>query len=96
MVLVRRKRVSGSNDWHWKGRNVADNLSHDRDKLSGHRKAVREHVQKWHKYSEHYEKEGALKTIRNAQSHIARIKSKHPTLRQDQDRADTWSPGESL
>lgn len=53
-------------------------------------------MQKWQRYSEPYEKQGALKTIQNAQSHIARIKLKHPTLRQDDDRADTWSPGASL
>ena len=75
---------------------MADNLSNDRDKLAGHRRAVREHVQKWHRYKESYEKDGALKTIRNAQTHIAKIKSKHPSLRQDQDRADNWGPGDSL
>ena len=75
---------------------MADNLPQAKDKLAGQRRAVREHVKKWREFNEPYEKNTALKTIQNAQSHIAKIKSDHASLKHDNDKADTWRPGDSL
>lgn len=75
---------------------MAENLAQARQKLDGQRKAVRAHVKKWQEHKEPYEKNVAWKTIQNAQGHIAKIKSDHPTLKNDNDRADSWRPGESI
>jgi len=75
---------------------MADNLSRAREKLDGQRRAVREHVDKWRRYTEAYEKTGALKTIQNAQRHIQKIKSDFPTLRNDNKPEDTWKAGDRL
>ncbi|TDO68419.1 hypothetical protein EV651_102340 [Kribbella sp. VKM Ac-2571] len=75
---------------------MADNLARAREKLDGQRRAVREHVEKWQRYVEAYEKNGALKTIQNAQRHIQKIKSDYPTLRNDNRSEDAWRPGDRL
>jgi hypothetical protein len=75
---------------------MADNLSRAREKLDGQRRAVREHVDKWNRYVESYEKDGALKTIANAQGHIQKIKSDYPTLKNDARPEDNWRPGDRL
>ena len=75
---------------------MADNLSRAREKLDGQRKAVREHVDKWRRYVQPYEKTGALKTIENAQRHIQKIKADFPTLKSDNKTEDTWRPGDRL
>lgn len=75
---------------------MADNLARAREKLDGQRRAVREHVEKWNRYTEEYEKAGALKTIENAQGHIQKIKSDFPTLNNDNQKEDTWRPGDRL
>ncbi|WP_146082398.1 hypothetical protein [Rathayibacter sp. AY1C5] len=69
---------------------MADNLSQARAKLDGQRRAVREHIEKWKKYPEPYEKEGAWKTIQNAQSHIKKIRESHSALAASFE--DTWRP----
>lgn len=69
---------------------MADNTSGAKDELKGQRRAVREHVEKYKKYPDKRDKDFALKTIGNARSHIARLKSKHPSL--DSSWEDTWRP----
>lgn len=71
---------------------MADNLSRAREKLEGQRAAVREHIEKWRRYQEPYEKTTALKTIQNAQSHIAKIKDSYSTLKNNNKPEDTWKP----
>lgn len=75
---------------------MADNLARARAKLDGQRKAVREHVEKWRRYSEPYEKDGGWKTVQNAQRHIQKIKDDFPTLRDDSRAEDSWKPGDRL
>ena len=71
---------------------MADNTARARQELQGQRRAVSEHVDKYQKYNQSYEKEFALKTIRNAQQQIARLKSSHPSLSRDSSWEDTWRP----
>lgn len=71
---------------------MADNTANAKIKLASQRKAVAEHIEKWRKYSEPYDKTFALKTIANAQGHIKKIKDDHPSLRQDNQPEDTWTP----
>jgi len=65
-------------------------MSDDKVKLKGQRAAIKEHIEKYNKYEIDHEKEFALKTIRNAQSQIKKILSKHPHW--ESDPLDTWSP----
>ena len=71
---------------------MADNTAKARKELAGMRKAVADHIEKYQRYVEPYEKQGALKTVQRVQGDIARLKSKHPSLKDDSDRVDTWRP----
>lgn len=62
---------------------MADNAARARDELYGQRRAIREHVDKYRRYTEKYEKDFALKTIRNAQVQISKLKSRHSSLSRD-------------
>ena len=57
--------------------------------VEGHRKAIREHIEKYKKYAIDHEKAFALKTIQNAQKQIADIKKK---MRFADSFEDTWKP----
>lgn len=72
---------------------MTDNTAQARKKLDGQRSSVRDASRKWHRYTEAHEKETQWKTIQNAQGHIAKLKSAHPTLN-SRDAADTWRPGD--
>lgn len=71
---------------------MADNTARARQQLEGHRKAVKEHIEKWREYPDPKDKEFALKTIANAQKQIAKLKDAHPSLRSNDDGADSWRP----
>lgn len=71
---------------------MADNTANARDKLKSQRSTVATHIQKWRDHKEAYEKTFALKTIANAQKHIAKIKGDHPSLKHDNAPEDTWQP----
>lgn len=71
---------------------MADNAARARDQLNGHRRAIRGHVDKYRAYKDRQDKDFAVKTIKNAQSHISKLKSKHPSLRGDSSWEDTWRP----
>jgi len=71
---------------------MADNTARARTELASQRRAIRDHQRKYGIYREPYEKEFALKTIRNAQAQIARIKRSHPSLARDNAPEDTWRP----
>ena len=67
--------------------------NNEQKKLDGQRKArkaIREHIEKFKKYPKKYDKEFALKTIRNAQKQIKDIRAKNPTLTASSE--DTWNP----
>ncbi|MBF6446612.1 hypothetical protein IU429_02920 [Nocardia elegans] len=70
---------------------MADNTARARKELEAARRAVSEHVDKWERYAEKYDKEFALKTITRVQVEIDKIKSKHPSLRDDS-WEDKWKP----
>jgi len=71
---------------------MADNTATARKQLAGHRAAVKEHIEKYRRYAEQYEKDGALKTVVRAQGEISKLKDKHPTLMYDTDPVDAWRP----
>lgn len=71
---------------------VADNTARARQELQGQRRAISQHVDKYKRYTQSYEKDFALKTIRNAQQQIARLKSAHPSLKHDSSWEDGWRP----
>lgn len=71
---------------------MAENLAKAREQLSGHRKAVEEHIEKWRRYPDQQDKSFALKTIENAQGHIAKLKQKYPALSRDTNKFDSWRP----
>ncbi len=65
-------------------------MADDKAKLEGQRAAIREHIEKYKRYSEQHEKDFALKTIRNCQNQISIIRSRHshwPSIWED-----TWRP----
>lgn len=71
---------------------MADNTATAKKQMAGQRAAVREHIDKYKRYQESYEKEVALKTVRRAQEAIAKLKRAHPSLQHDSDSVDTWNP----
>ncbi len=70
---------------------MADNTARARKELDAARRAVSEHVDKWKRYSEKYDKDFALKTITRVQGEIQKLKSKHPSLQQSS-WEDNWKP----
>ncbi len=65
-------------------------MANDKVKLEGQRKAVREHIEKYNSYLDSRDKKFAMKTIRNVQEHIMRIKQKHPHWEYSYE--DDWKP----
>lgn len=70
---------------------MADNTAKARKDLDGARKSVADHIDKYRRYTSQHDKDFALKTIRNVQARIKKIKDDHPSLRKD-DNLDTWRP----
>ncbi len=70
---------------------MADNTARARQELSGQRRAIADHVEKWRRYTEDYEKRNALKTVERAQSEIRKLKSGHPSLRGERSWQDEWT-----
>lgn len=69
---------------------MADNTASARKKLNGHRRSVREHIEKWKRYPDGRDKAFALKTIERVQAEIQELRAKHPSLRGEP--CDTWCP----
>jgi hypothetical protein len=65
-------------------------MADDKTKLEGQRRAVRDHIDKYNRYPSQQEKQTALKTVQNAQSHIAALKRRNPRLGDSYE--DTWRP----
>ena len=53
-------------------------MSDDSIKLEGQRRAIREHIEKYKRYPDQRDKDFALKTIRNCQEQIKKLRAKHP------------------
>lgn len=62
----------------------------DQRKLDGHRASVREHIEKYKRYPDAYDKDFALKTIRRVQGEISEIKRKHTHWPDSPE--DSWRP----
>jgi hypothetical protein len=73
---------------------MADNAGRAKHELKGQRRAVSEHVEEYKRNArgQSLEKDSALRTIRIAQRHIAKLKSTHPTLSNDSSWEDNWRP----
>lgn len=61
------------------------------NKIDGHRRAIREHIEKYNNYPHDYDKEFALKTIRRAQASIEELKLKASCYISSSSE-DTWNP----
>jgi hypothetical protein len=62
----------------------------DEKKLIGQRATVREHIQKFEKYPEKYDKQFALRSVGIAQNEIRSILSKHRHWNASWE--DSWTP----
>jgi len=71
---------------------AADNAGRAKNDLKGQRRAIGEHVERYKRNRQPPDKESALRTIKIAQRHIARIKSAHPSLTRDKSWEDEWRP----
>lgn len=73
---------------------MADNAGRAKHELKGQRRAVSEHVEEYKRHARAHspEKDSALRTIKIAQRHIAKLKSAHPSLSNDSSWEDNWRP----
>ncbi len=62
-----------------------------KNKIAGHRAAIREHIAKYNNYPYAQDKEFALKTIRRVQKEISQLKNK-ANVNIDYSWEDDWSP----
>lgn len=69
---------------------MADNTKRAEKQVAGHRRAISEHIDKYKRYPAQHDKDFALKTIRNAQGHVQKLRAKHPGI--SPDRLDNWRP----
>jgi hypothetical protein len=65
-------------------------MSDDQHKVDGHRRAIREHIDKYQRYPAKQDKDFALKTIQRIQREIADLKRRNPRLANSGE--DTWRP----
>ncbi|MFI5915145.1 hypothetical protein [Dactylosporangium sp. NPDC051541] len=59
-------------------------------KIQGHRKAVRDHIDKYRRYPDPNDKKFALKTIQRVQGEITSLKRRKATIRDSWE--DSWRP----
>lgn len=69
---------------------MADNTASARNKVDGHRRAIRDHIDKYKRYNDENDRRFALKTIANAQQQIADLRKKHSTIPGSTE--DSWRP----
>jgi hypothetical protein len=62
-------------------------MSDESDKVAGQRNAIRQHIEKYNRFSIPYEKQTALRTIELAQREIANLKRRKPSI------PDSWEDG---
>lgn len=65
-------------------------MSDEEKKVEGHRRAIREHIDKFNRYPDTHDKEFALKTIQRVQREIADLKRRKPNIRASYE--DSWRP----
>jgi hypothetical protein len=65
-------------------------VADDQRKVDGHRRAIREHMDKYRRYPAQQDKNFALKTIERIQREIADIKRRNPRIGSASE--DTWRP----
>lgn len=65
-------------------------MSDEEKKVEGHRRAIREHIDKYRRYPDPNDKNFALKTIQRVQGEIAALKRRKPTIRDSSE--DSWRP----
>jgi hypothetical protein len=73
---------------------MADNAGRAKHALKGQRRAVSEHVEEYQRHARAHspEKDSALRSIKIAQRHIAKLKLAHPSLSNDCSWEDNWRP----
>ena len=64
-------------------------ISAEQSKVDGHRRAIREHIEKYQRLPDR-DKYTALRTIENAQAQIRSIRSRQPSIRASYE--DDWRP----
>ncbi len=69
---------------------VAESRKATETKIMAQRKAIREHIEKYNTYPLQQDKDFALKTIRNVQNNIAKLRAKQPSIAASYE--DTWKP----
>lgn len=69
---------------------MAESTAKARRVLEGHRRAIRDHIAKYERYTDQHDKEFALKTVRRVQGRARALVRKHPTLANSWE--DGWSP----
>jgi len=67
-------------------------MADEQKKIDGHRRAVRDHIDKYKRYPVQQDKDFALKTIRRVQGEIADLMRKNPRARSSWE--DSWRPRE--
>ncbi|MEH0931591.1 hypothetical protein [Micromonospora sp. CPCC 205558] len=65
-------------------------MSDESDKVDGQRRAIREHIEKYKRFTVPYEKQTALRTIDLAQREISNLKRRKPSIRHSWE--DSWRP----
>jgi|HubBroStandDraft_1064217.scaffolds.fasta_scaffold61559_3 hypothetical protein len=65
-------------------------VADDQRKVDGHRRAIREHIDKYRRYTAQQDKNFALKTIERIQREIADLKRRNPRIGSAGE--DTWRP----
>jgi hypothetical protein len=65
-------------------------MSNEEKKVEGHRRAIREHIEKYQRYVDERDKNFALKTIQRVQKEIADLKRRKPNIRSKPE--DSWRP----
>jgi hypothetical protein len=65
-------------------------MSDVKTKLEGHRRAIRDHIDKYRRYELQREKDHALKTVQRIQGEIQDLKRRNPNASSSSE--DTWRP----
>jgi hypothetical protein len=65
-------------------------MADDQKKVDGHRRAIRDHIDKYKSYPAKQDKDYALKTIRRVQGEISDIRAKNSRIGSSWE--DNWRP----
>ena len=70
---------------------MSDSKAEAENKIKGHRKAIREHIEKYRKYPHEQDKQFAVKTIQRVQTIIAGLRKPY-AKNIPASPEDTWKP----